>query len=243
MRHENPVAEYLDSLSRALSFDPMLSRRVCDEVADHLHESIASAASHTDLVHQNRDVERAAIGRFGSQWEIAGQYAAASLGRQAKASGFAIFLSVLCIFGTMKYRIAWYRATHWVIGSHYAAIMTVIVPIDRYAFLAALLLGFAGLFYSRMLPPLGGFDPPCCKMLRRRAAVSAVATLAFIASVASDTAMTAGRLANNAWSVSIVAPVGSVLVEVVLAVYLILCMRRLFGRFTSAAATLLNAQD
>jgi hypothetical protein len=80
-------------------------------------------------------------------------------------------------------------------------------------------------------------------MLRRRAAVSAVATLAFIASVASDTAMTAGRLANNAWSVSIVAPVGSVLVEVVLAVYLILCMRRLFGRFTSAAATLLNAQD
>jgi hypothetical protein len=242
MQNESLVAEYLDSLSCALSFDPKLSRRVRDEVADHLHESIASATSHVDTVREIRDAARGAIGRFGSPWEIARQYAATSLGRQAKAAGFAVFFSVLCIFGTMKYRTAWYRAAHWVNGSHYAALMSVIVPIDRYAFLVALLLGFAGLFYSRILPPLGGFDPPCRKMLRRRAAVCAAATSAFIASVASDAALTAAHLAAHAWSVSIVAPIGSVLVEVGLAVYLSLCMRRLFGRF-SAAAALINAQD
>jgi hypothetical protein len=129
MHDESLVAEYLDLLSRALSFDPKLSRRVRDEVADHLHESIASAASHVDAVGQNRDAERGAIGRFGSPWELARQYAATSLGRQAKVAGFAVFLSVLCIFGTMRYRIAWYRAAHWVNGSRYAALMSVIVPI------------------------------------------------------------------------------------------------------------------
>ncbi len=60
----------------------------------------------------------------------------------------------------MKYRIAWDRAAHWANGSRYAALMSVIVPIDRCANFVALLLGFAGLFYSRMLRPLGGFNQP-----------------------------------------------------------------------------------
>ena len=103
------VADYLDTLTRELSFDPALARRVRQEVEDHLHEDAAGDAS--------VEAQQRAVRNFGDAREIASQYAALSLLRQTRRTGAVVVLAVAAIYLTMKSRLAWYGLMQWMLSA------------------------------------------------------------------------------------------------------------------------------
>ena len=64
------MTAYLDQLTRELSFDPSLARRMRAEAEDHLQEAVAS-----DPMGVTTEAERRAIARFGAARDIAPQCA------------------------------------------------------------------------------------------------------------------------------------------------------------------------
>ena len=67
----SPIARYLDALRRQLAHDPLLARRLCAEVADHLAELAAADRSHGMSA---EDAEEAAVRRFGAPETLARQF-------------------------------------------------------------------------------------------------------------------------------------------------------------------------
>src|SRR6266700_1838470 len=81
------ISDYLDTLTRELSFDPALARRMRKEAEDHLYEAVASDPMGTTI-----EAERRAISRFGTERDIAAQCAIPSLVKQARNAGAAVTL-------------------------------------------------------------------------------------------------------------------------------------------------------
>ena len=81
MPQRSPVADYLNALTRELGFDRPLAHRVRQEVEDHLWE--ATAANGDSSI----EAQARAVRCFGGAREIASQFAALSLLRQARRSG------------------------------------------------------------------------------------------------------------------------------------------------------------
>ena len=102
MLQRAPVADYLDALTRELSFDRPLAHRVRQEVEDHLWEA-TTANGDTSIEAQAR-----AVRSFGEARVIAVEYAALSLLRQARWSGAIIVLASGALYIAMKGRVAWY---------------------------------------------------------------------------------------------------------------------------------------
>lgn len=71
-----PIERYLGALREALRHDPLLARRLCDEVADHLAELSAENRSQGMSEH---DAEEAAVRRFGDAGALARQFRPFSL--------------------------------------------------------------------------------------------------------------------------------------------------------------------
>jgi hypothetical protein len=99
------VTKYLDQLTRELSFDPELSRRVRREVEDHLLDAIGDDGG-------DDPKDAAAIARFGDPREIARQYAPLSLLQQARRVGGILILAIAAILVLMKGRGALYELLH-----------------------------------------------------------------------------------------------------------------------------------
>jgi hypothetical protein len=122
------IPDYLDRLARELDFDRSLSRRVRQEVEDHLWEAVAADSTGDMLQAQQR-----AIARFGDARVIAAQFAVVCLANYTRRAGVAAVLVIAAVFMAMKARIAWYAAMQWAISDDMKAVSGLVVQIDRYA--------------------------------------------------------------------------------------------------------------
>jgi len=137
------IDDYVASLRRDLDFDPPLARRLADEVEAHLRD-----AAEADPAGPSPEAEHRAVARFGIAREIATQFAADAIDRQAKRTWIMLAATVAVTFIAMRFRVLWLDDV--------GASMSALAPlIDRYAFIAALTVGIVGwLAFRRSLMPL-----------------------------------------------------------------------------------------
>jgi hypothetical protein len=229
MQQADPIANYVAALSRELQFDPSLSRRVCAEVEDHLREAAANGAG--------ADVEGEAVARFGSPYAIARQFAAPSLIRQARGVGYGMVLVVLSSYLAMAGRLAWYVAVNWRVSSDAppAALRTVTLLIDRYAFALAAIVGLCSLAYAWRVRP-AELNAASRGQVLRFFLLCVLATLGLLVTVAADIVLTALRLAGSASPLASLLPLALLVVEIALTAIFIAHLRSVTRRVASAFA-------
>jgi hypothetical protein len=137
------IEGYVALLRRELDFDPALARRMADEIEAHLWD-----AAEADPAWPSPEAERRAVERFGLAREIAGQFAADAVNRQARRTWIALLATVAVTFVAMRLRVIWLGD----VGDS----LSVLAPlVDRYAFIAALGVAAIGWFaFRRSLLPL-----------------------------------------------------------------------------------------
>lgn len=231
MRPPDPIADYTAALSRELAFDGPLSRRVRQEVEDHLWEAAAAGPGDGSV-----EAQRRAIERFGDPRAIAAQYAPGSLYRQTRRIGTLVVLVIAGTYLTMKGRLAWYAAMHWGMGDTLRATVGIAMPFLRGVFMAALALGIAGWLYalSRKAPARLGAGHH--RQLRLAQLLCAAAAVAVTLSVAADMVVTSVRLAEAPWSPQALVPLGLIIAEVVFAAVLAAQLRGTIRRTTLVAS-------
>lgn len=208
MPRSSPVANYLRELVRELAFDPALSRRVRQEVEDHLQE--AATAEPTE---PTTNAEKRAIMRFGAPQKIAEQYRVVWLYRRMKRTGLFVLCAVLVAFATMAGRVVWYGRTQWNVGPDLKNAGTIIIPIDRCAFLTAIILGIVGsIIVSRA--SLLSYGPASRSQLRRGQQLIAVAAVATAVAVACEAILTSWRLVESHWTANSLLPLSSLVIEI-----------------------------
>ena len=137
------IDQYVAALRRELDFDQALARRLADEVESHLRD-----AAEADPAGPSPEAQQRAIARFGLAREIAAQFAADAVDRQARRSWIMLAATVAVTFVAMRLRVMWLDD----LGSTASALAPLI---DRYAFITALLVGTVGWFaFRRSLLPL-----------------------------------------------------------------------------------------
>ena len=225
------MTAYLDQLTRELSFDPSLARRMRAEAEDHLQEAVAS-----DPMGGTTEAERRAIARFGAARDIAAQCAVPSLVKQVKNAGAAATLIAVGVLIAMKIRIATYAATLQVVSDDPALdrLRTVISTIDRYAFWCGLLIAICGWAYISIVCASDEARLVWPKRLRLSLLTYAAAAVAVVITVASDTILTALRLLP-AGQVAIMFPCLTIGLEAALAIALVLRLRVTMRRLASSA--------
>jgi hypothetical protein len=139
MQEAGVISDYLESIADALSFDRSLSRRVRQEVEDHLWEAVAA-----DPIGDRPEAQRRAIASFGDSHAIAAQFAIVSLAKHTRRVGAAAILVIAAVFASMKARVAWYAATQWAASDDMRPVSAIVGSIDRYAFWLSVLLAIAG---------------------------------------------------------------------------------------------------
>ena len=137
------IAQYVEALRADLDFDPPLAQRMAEEVEAHLWE-----AAEADPAWPSPEAERRAVERFGVAREIAAQLAADAAGRQARRSWIVLAATIAVTFVAMRLRVMWLSD----IGDS----LSVLAPlVDRYAFVAAMVVGLFGWFaFRRSVLPL-----------------------------------------------------------------------------------------
>jgi len=137
------IQDYVAALKRDLDFDPALARRMADEVEAHLWD-----AAEADPAWPSADAERRAVERFGLAREIAAQFAADAINRQARRSWIVLLATVAVTFVAMRLRVMWLADA----GDS----LSMLAPlIDRYAFVAAIAVGSIGWWaFRRSVLPL-----------------------------------------------------------------------------------------
>jgi hypothetical protein len=131
------IEQYVAGLKRDLSFDPSLARRMADEVEAHLWD-----AAEADPAWPSPEAEQRAVERFGLAREIAAQFAADAVNRQAQRTWLALLATVAVTFVAMRLRVMWLADA----GDS----LSVLAPlVDRYAFIAAMTVAAIGWFAFR----------------------------------------------------------------------------------------------
>jgi hypothetical protein len=225
------MTAYLDQLTRELSFDPSLARRMRAEAEDHLQEAVAS-----DPMGVTTEAERRAIARFGAARDIAAQCAVPSLVKQVKNAGAAATLIAVGVLIAMKIRMATYAATSQIVSDDPTLdrLRTVISTIDRYAFWCGLLIAFCGWAYVSIVCASDEARLVWRKRLRLSLLTYAAAAVAVVITVASDTILTALRLLP-AGQVAMLFPCLTIGLEAALAIALVLRLRVTMQRLASSA--------
>jgi hypothetical protein len=137
------IEGYLAALRRELDFDPPLARRMADEIEAHLRD-----AAEADPAWPSSEAERRSVARFGLAREIAGQFAADAVNRQARRTWIALLATVAVTFVAMRLRVIW-------LGDAGDSLSVLAPLVDRYAFIAALCVAAIGWFaFRRSLLPL-----------------------------------------------------------------------------------------
>ena len=216
MPQRSPVADYLDALTRELGFDRPLAHRVRQEVEDHLWEATAANGD---------EAQARAVRCFGEAREIASQYAALSLLRQARRSGAIIVLASGALYIAMKGRVAWYGLMQWALSDAMQPVGKVVLAIDRTAYILAFLLGAVGWAYisSRRVSPR--FHALCRAQLKRGLLLAMAAACPMVVSVIADAVVTALRYLEERPPVSVFfIPVLSIAIEVAFAAVLVIAI-------------------
>jgi len=235
MPQRSPVADYLDALTRELGFDRPLAHRVRQEVEDHLWE--ATAANGDSSV----EAQTRAVRCFGETRDIASQYAALSLLRQARRNGAIIVLASGALYIAMKGRVAWYGLMQWALSDAMQPVGKVVLAIDRTAYILAFLLGAVGWAYisSRRVSPR--FHARCRAQLKRGLLLAMAAACPMVVSVIADAVVTALRYLEERPPVSVFfIPVLSIAIEVAFAAVLVIAIGKTL-RNTLRASSLLSS--
>jgi hypothetical protein len=226
------ISEYLDRLTRELSFDPSLARRMREEAENHLQETIAS-----DPMGATTEAERRAIDRFGAARDIAAQYAIPSLSRQAKNTGAAATLIVIGVLVAMQSRLAMYGTTRPISGDapQLESIRAILGSVDRFSFWCALLIALCGWAYICIARKSNATTAAWRNRLQHSLSLCTAATVAVVVTVAADAALAAIRLFPAGWSASIFFPFLTIMLEATLAVILVIQIRVVMRRLASSA--------
>jgi len=233
MPQRAPVADYLDALTRELSFDRPLAHRVRQEVEDHLWEATAAAGD------ASIEAQAQAVRSFGEARDIASQYAALSLLRQARRSGAIIVLASGALFIAMKGRVAWYGLMQWALSDALQPTGKVVLAIDRAAYILAFLLGAVGWAYigSRRVSPR--FHAACHTQLRRSLLLSTAAACPMVVSVVADAVVTALRLLGERPPLSVfLIPLLSIAIEATFAAVLVIAIEKTLRSMRHASSLL-----
>lgn len=227
------IADYLERLARELDFDRSLSRRVRQEVEDHLWEAVAADSTGNTLQAQQR-----AIASFGDARAIAAQFAVLSLAKYSRRAGVAAVLVIASVFLAMKARVAWYAAMQWAINDDMKAVGGLVVQIDRYSFWLSIIVGLGGWAYIRSRGIPAAFHPAYRRQLRRFFVLCTTAAAALAVSVISDGVLTALQLPGRELSAEFLVPIVSMAVEIGCLGILVFHIRGVALRATSTAALL-----
>jgi hypothetical protein len=233
MQEPTPITEYLDALSRAISFDMKLSRRVRKEVEDHLWESAANASCADTL-----EAQHYAVLRFGDPREIARQYVASSLFVQTRRVGMTALLALGGVYIAMKGRGAWYGIMQWGLTEHLKDAIASWIAIDLNAFRLALVISIVSLAYvgSRRLPV--SLQQSYCRQAKRCVLLCAATAGALIASVLSDIVITGFRVYEAKLLVPSLIPFLSIAAEIALVTTLGLHIRAMIQKISCASSLL-----
>jgi hypothetical protein len=227
------IPDYLERLARELDFDRSLSRRVRQEVEDHLWEAVAADATGNMLAAQQR-----AIASFGDARVIAAQFAVVSLANYSKRAGVAAVLVIAGVFMAMKARVEWYAAMQWAISDDMKAVSGIVAQIDRYSFWLSVLVGLGGWAYIRSRRIPAAFHPAYRRQLRRFFLLCMTAAAALVVSVISDGVLTALRLQGTELSAEFLVPIVSMAIEIGCVGILVFHIRGIALRAASTAALL-----
>jgi hypothetical protein len=220
------IADYLDKLSAALSFDRSLSRCVREEVEDHLREAVAA-----DPDSDRREAEVRAIARFGDPLVVAAHFVVVSLERRTRRVGAAVMAAIAGIFIMMKARLAWYALTGWPLCDDMQALASTVRLIDAYAFWASLIIGLGGLAYISAFPaaPRSQYRTH----VRWFCVMGAAATATLAISIAGDGVLTSLRMIGTDFSAAALVPIASMAVEIACAAALALQIRAILQRLAT----------
>jgi hypothetical protein len=216
MREPEVISAYVANIADKLDFDPSLSRRVRQEVEDHLWEKM-SASSPTDGFTMAQEV----IARFGDAQTLAAEFATVWLAEQARKLSAASVLLLLGLLVMMKARLAWYGLGQWTLADEVRAVGLTVGLVDAYAFWLAV--GFAaagwGLMFSHRV---AASCKAQCRRIRCVVYLTSVSTFALMVSGACDVALTVFRLVGRDFSAQALIPIASVAAESALIGVLIL---------------------
>jgi hypothetical protein len=227
------IPDYLELLARELDFDKSLSRRVRQEVEDHLWEAVAADSTGNMLQAQQR-----AIASFGDARAIAAQFAVVSLAKYTRRAGVAAVLVIASVFMAMKARVAWYAAMQWAIGDDMKAVSGLVVQIDRYSFWLSIIVGLGGWAYIRSRRIPAAFHSAYRRQLRRFLLLCTTVAAALVVSVISDGVLTALQLQGTELSAESLVPIVSMAFEIACAGILVFHIRGIALRAASTAALL-----
>jgi hypothetical protein len=225
------ISDYLDTLTRELSFDIPLARRVRQEVEDHLSEAVAAEPEE-----HAGEAQRRAIRNFGDPRAIASEYAAQSLFRQTRRVGIVAVVVAAGILVTMNARGAWYGWTQWGVSAELAALRRIGLSIDLYAYAIALAIGLVGWAYIGTRRRAASFDAPYRDQMKRCLLLCAVAAIPLIATVATDTVLTALRLCETEPRLIALVPIVTMAGEIVFAAVLVVQLRKAMKRASLASS-------
>lgn len=221
-----PIAEYLDSLARALRFDPQLSLRVRREVEDHLLDAIADGPGTSP-----KEAARLAIARFGDPRLIARQYAPLSLLQQARRVGGILILAIAAILVLMKLRGAWYEFLQWRLNpDRLLGLGAIGVAIDRYVFQVSLVLGIFSWLYLATNRAAPTIDGDYQRQLKRCFLLAATTSGLLIAAVVLDTILGGTRALDAGMSLAAMIPLLSIAIEIGLVGVIIAELRKVVQR-------------
>jgi hypothetical protein len=232
----DPIAEYLDTLTYELRFDPVLAHRVRQEVEDHLRQSADEASDCT----APPEAQRRAIARFGDQRAIARQYAPTALLAQSRRAGIIILIALAGIYAMMKGRLAWYGFTQWSLSPDVAAIMATGFSVVRWVFIIALSLAVVGAAYIGSRRPLQKFHQGCHRQLLCCVALCTSAAVALVIAIGLDGIMLGLRMVGRQPSIIVVVPIFSMVVEASLGILLVRTVAEAIQRTVAARALLLR---
>ena len=231
MQNPGMIDDYVERLAGKFDFDRSLSRRVRQEVEDHLREAAA-----TDATSDVAAAERRAVANFGDPDAIAAQLAVISLATHSRRTSSAGILGIAAIFIAMKGRVAWYAAAQWTTNIDLRSIVAIVGSVDRYAFWFSVIAGIGCWLYigTRRFPH--AFDSVFRKQLDRFLLVSTAMIAASMTSVVSDGILTAIQLSGTGFSTSSLVPILSMAIEILCAGLLALHIRGTTRRVTQIAA-------
>lgn len=137
------IDAYLAALRRDLDFEPALAGRLVEEVEAHLWE-----AAEADPAWPSSQAEQRAVDSFGLAREIAAQFAADAIDRQARRSWLTVIAAMVVTFVAMRLRVTW-------LGDFGDTALGLAPLVDRYAFAAAVAAAAIGwLAFRRSVLPL-----------------------------------------------------------------------------------------
>jgi hypothetical protein len=202
------IAAYLRELAEALAFDPALASRVVTEAREHLSDAAAE-----DEIADRDEAERRAVARFGDPRELAAQFAAISLARQARRVGAVIVLAIVIVTAMMKARVAWYAFVAWTMPEDARAVAGIVLEVNRYAFWMAVLIGIGAFLHIGLHSTPTRVHARYRRQLRRAALLCSAAAAALAVSVTGDFILTALRVGIE-FSREAVVPIASLSIEI-----------------------------